>query len=284
MRQLWLPGGAGGEGPFAEELAQLWRRGNRPTLERLALAPIADAVSALAALRRGRGDFAIVDVATAFETLGEPKGLAAIGVLWPELLHAVTRGRGLRIVELPLKGPVRVAPNARYAFDALVEWSQEQPEQLGLLHLQQAGDAERPAPQPDEVLLLSGAPPIEGLAAALGTSGNDRRLIPISTRMVEELKLIYPWLQTAPLLRGAYPTLDSNMELPARYLVMVSRRSLPDPTVQKMLTTLYEKGRAVSPYDPRFGEIQGARNQLFAKLLPYHPLAARVLRLEQAGR
>jgi len=267
---------------FAEHLTLLWRGANQPTTERLALELGGEATARLRLVERGRGDFTPVTSAEAARLLPARPALSVLGVLWPELLHAVTAGPDPQTVGLPLTASVRVTPGAGYAFDALVEWSLDKPEQLRLLGMAPPL-AEQTAPfagLDGDVLLFSAPAPLAALSEALAAPGSRLRLVPFSGRLVEDFKLIYPWLQSVNVARGAYPAMSRNMVLPARYLVLVGRLDLPGPTVAKLVRTLYKKGSAVGEDAPLLAGLEAERNALFGKLLRFHAEAARAYGLD----
>lgn len=267
----------GGDGSwrFLTDLAELWRNRYEPTAEELAVRPVAGAQARLRAVNRGRGDFAVVDVATAAQHLSEYPNLTTLAVLWPNLLQAVTRNPAAREVKLPLSAELWALDSADYAFDTLRELTRNDPAQAALLQrvpdslLVDALDYGR-----EPILLFTAPAPLQEVTEAMA---RDVRLqmLPFANKIVDELKLAYPWLVTEKLGRGAYSGLDRNLELPAMYVLLVGRRDLPTPTVRKVLDTVYGRSNAMALFDPLFGQTNNAMNAVFGKLLPFHPETAR---------
>jgi hypothetical protein len=260
---------------FLRDLGTVWKHLHHPIVGLLAANAVDDPERRLRLLERGRGHFAIIDTPLAIRKLAEHPSLVAIGLLWPEYLHVLTADPKLRSLELPLRRKLTVSPSARYVYDALLEWSQDKPNQAGLLALGEAPDPYFALPE-DGVWVFSAPAPTEEVAAVL-TDNSELRLLSVSPRLVEELRLLFPWLQTERLPRGAYPEVRGKLELPVRHLLMVGRRDLAPPAVQKMLRSLYDRKRAVAPFNPLFATLDEKLNVVFAKLVPYHPVAAKAL-------
>ena len=268
---------------FLEDLTHLWNRMTQPIPEALTTAIVPEVDRRLRALSRNRAHFAIITTAQATRLLPEYRDLAAIGLLWPNYLHALTRDPAVSRVGLPVKGQVTVAAADRFVLDGLREMTlddsgQERPPRLaenGALPAFLAGTDE-------EVFFFTAPVPLEEVSQAL-ERGDGLRLLAFSGRFVEELRLLYPWLQTATLKRGTYPGMTRNLELPVRYQVMVARRDLAAPRVHKMLRALYRRSPAVAPFNPLFGALNGKSNAAFAKLFPFHAVAAKELGFRQEG-
>lgn len=265
---------------FLADLSRMWRNLHVPVAARLVVTEPGSAALRLRLLNRGRGDFAIVETGAATAMLGEHPGVAAIGVLWPGYLHAVTRARLLTLAR-PIRQPVLVAGNARYVFDALQEWNRygRRPRTNATL-LPDGGDLLAKFREKDGVLLFSAPAPLASLVKLLDEDSS-ARIVPISPRLVENLRLLNPWLQKEVLGANTYPRMNQKLLLPARYLVMVGRQDLPEAIVTKMLNTLYFKSAAVGPRNPLFGAMRSKLNLVFARLFPYHPVTAKRLGIPQ---
>ena len=267
----------GGDGSwrFLNDLKELWHNRYEPTAEQLAVRAVPGAEARLHAVNRGRGDFAVVDVATAAQHLSEYPNLTTVAVLWPNLLQAVSRNPAAQEVKLPVTVELWALDSAAYAFDTLRELTRKDPAQTALLQrvpdsmLVDALDYSRVP-----ILLFTAPAPLEEVTAAMARDGT-LQMLPIGNKIVDELKLAYPWLVTEKLGRGAYSGLDRNLELPAVYMVLVGRRDLPAATVRKALDTVYGRSNAMALFDPLFGQTNSAMNAVFAKLLPFHPVTAR---------
>ena len=280
---LLAGGGPDGSAVFLEDLTHLWNRMTQPIPEALTTAIVPEVGRRLRALGRNRAHFAIITTAQATHLLPEYRDLAAIGLLWPNYLHALTRDPAVSHVGLPVKGQVTVAAADRFVLDGLREMTldgsgREEPPRLaenGALPAFLAGSG-------GEVFFFTAPVPVEEVSQALERE-DGLRLLAFSSRFVEELRLLYPWLQTATLKRGTYPGMTRNLELPVRYQVMVARRDLAAPAVHKMLRALYRRSPAVAPFNPLFGTLNGKTNAAFAKLFPFHPVAAKELGFRQEG-
>lgn len=260
---------------FITDLARLWRNRSRPTEEWLAGRIVAAPDARLRALARGRGDFAVIDVATASRRLSDYGQLTAIAALWPRLLHAVSRNRGVKQVALPIGHELWVLDNAAYAHRLLMELTRGKATQRRRIHRVPSNVLLESLDYAREPVVLFAAPrPLQELAEALRRDAT-LRLLPFAGTLLEEFKLAYPWLVTAKVGRGSYPNLARNLELPAQYLILVGRKDLPDPTVRKMIRTLYRRNSAAALINPLFGMIDGSMNAVFAELMPYHPVTAR---------
>jgi TRAP-type uncharacterized transport system substrate-binding protein len=260
---------------FLSDLAQLWRNRYEPTPEQLLVRAVPGALARLRAVSRGRGDFAVVDAATATAHLGDYPRLAAIAVLWPDLLHAVTRNPAVHELSLPVPAELWALDNAAFAYQTLGDLSRNDPAHKALL-----------SRVPDDILpdaldyangpivLFTAPTPLRELYVAMGKDPR-LQLLPIGNKLMDELKLAWPWLTTDKLERLTYPGQSRNLELPAVYEILVGRRDLPVPTVRKVLNTAYGSASAMALFDPLFGQVDGRMNAVFGKLLPFHPETAR---------
>jgi TRAP-type uncharacterized transport system substrate-binding protein len=260
---------------FLVDLAELWHSRYEPTAEQLAVRPVPGAEARLRAVARGRADFAVVDARTAAERLAAYPRLTAVAVLWPNLLHAVTRNPAARELALAGETEVWVLDSAGFAYDTLAELARNDPRRQERLYrmpenlLRDALDYSR------EPLLVFTAPaPVRELEELLRRDAG-LRIVPVANKLVEELKLGHPWLVSENLGRGAYPGLERNLELPAVYQILVGRRDLPAPTVHKVLSTVYGRSNVMALFDPLFGQTDGRLNAVFGKLMPFHAETAR---------
>jgi hypothetical protein len=260
---------------FLSDLSLLWRNRYEPTDELLAVRVVRGAQARLRAVNRGRGDFAVVDVGTAAAHLTDYPRLTALAVLWPDLLHAVTRNPAVHDLRMPVSAEAWVLDNAAFAFPTLLELDRAASGQTALLQRVPDDilvDALDYANEP--VLLFTAPTPLRELGAAMSRDPR-LQLLPIANKITDELKLADPWLVTGKLDRLTYPGQSRNLELPAVYEVLVGRRDLPAPTVRKVLDTVYGRANAMALFDPLFGQTDGSMNAVFAKLLPFHPETAR---------
>jgi hypothetical protein len=261
---------------FTDVLVRLWDSRTQPTPDRLAVRVVIGARQRLSVLARGRGDFAIVTAEEAAALLPEYKRLAAVAVLWPLDLIALTRNRQVNSVALPLRSEVWVLQGGDYAFHLLSELTRDKPEQQALLSLLPAEILPDALAYADGPVLLASLPRVlpELSAALAGRSG--LKVLPYGSSLLEELQLHYAWLTTDTLERGALPGLSKAQDVPALYLVMVGRRALPEGAIRKMLTTVYDRTTAATPFDPLFALINSRMNAVLSKLLPFHPVTAQV--------
>lgn len=260
---------------FLSDLAQLWRNRYEPTDEQLAVRTMDGPQARLRAVNRGRGDFAVVDVRTAVQHLAEYPRLTTIAVLWPNLLYAVTRNPAVHAVQVPVPAELWALHNAGFALRTLTEMTRDDPAQGALLHRVPDDilvDALDYANVP--IMVFTAPTPLRELQSAMS---RDPRLhiLPFDNPVLDELKLAYPWLTTGKLPRLTYPGQQKNLELPAVYQVLVGRRDLPAPTVDKVLNTVYGSANATALFDPLFAQVEPGMNAVFAKLLPFHPETAR---------
>lgn len=265
---------------FLEDLSRIWKGLHVPAPGRLAVTYAAEPKRRLRLLSRGRGQFAIIDTAVATALLTQHEGLAAVALLWPGYLHAVTRAPLSKIpsvLALPIRKPVKVAPSARYVYDALMEWKRDRHARISRVTLLSNGEGFLQNFEDDEAVMLFSAPAPFADLVELMEKDSDLRLLSVSPRLTENLRLLNPWLQTEVLAAGTYPRMNTRRALPVRHLVMVGRKDLPEAIVLKMLITLYDKTAATAPYNPLFGAIRPKLNQVFAQLFPYHPVTAKKL-------
>lgn len=266
-----------GAARFLEDLSQIWKGLHVPAEGRLAVITSATPEARLRLLTRGRGHFAIIDTAAATSLLARYEGLAAIALLWPGYLHVVAGRRGAPALRLPMREKLAVAESARYVFDALMEWNQDTERPPTRAVLIPEGDAllERLS-DGGEVLLFSAPAPFAPLVELMRQEPAPR-LLPVSPRLMDDLRLLNPWLQTATLAAGTYPGMSTKLQLPVRHVLLVGRKDLPEAIVAKMLISLYSKARSVAPYSPLFGALNRNLNVFFAQLFPYHPVTAKRL-------
>ncbi len=273
VRTVLVDDGWSGARAFAEDLRVLWRHRYEPTPERLALRTVAPPEARLRALQRRRGDFAVVDAATAAERLADYDRVTAVAVLWPNLLHALSRNRRVREVALPPAVETWVfdnAPRVHAVLRALAGGG----DGAGRLHLVPARVLPDALAYADEPLLLASLPvPAAPLSEALARRGN-LRLVPFPGGLLEELKLEAPWLLTGKMGRGTYAGQGKNLELPAVYQLMLGRKELPAATVRKMLRTVYRRPGAMALFNPLFDRLSGNMNEVFGKLVSFHPATA----------
>jgi hypothetical protein len=261
---------------FLEDLSRIWKELHVPAPGRLAVTYAAEPKRRLRLLSRGRGQFAIIDTAVATALLTQHEGLAAVALLWPGYLHAVTRAP-IATLALPIRKPVKVAPSARYVYDALMEWKRDRRAKISRVTLLSNGEDFLQDFEDDEEVMLFSAPAPFAELVELMEEDSDLRLLSVSPRLAENLRLLNPWLQTEVLAAGTYPRMNRRRALPVRHLVMVGRKDLPEAIVRKMLITLYDKTSATAPYNPLFGALGPKLNQVYAQLFPYHPVTAKKL-------
>lgn len=265
-----------GAANFMEDLSRLWKNLHAPVPGRLSPTHSSSAGRSLRLLGRGRGHFAIIDTAVATSSLAQHEGLAAVALLWPVYLHALTSS-GLASLARPIRQPVIVAGSARYVYDAFMEWNtnkRNKPTQVTLLA--DGGDFLETAMEQDSILLFSAPAPLARLVELMEEEP-ELRLASLSPRLVENLRLLNPWLQTKVLAAGTYPRMRRKKLLPVRYLLMVARKDLPEAVIRKMLITLYYRTKAMAPYSPLFGMMNPKLNEVFAQLIPYHPVTGKTL-------
>jgi TRAP-type uncharacterized transport system substrate-binding protein len=272
--------GAGemGAAQFLEDLGQIWKGLHVPAEGRLAVIVSATPEARLRLLTRGRGHFAIIDTAAATSLLVQHEGLAAIALLWPGYLHVVAGRQGAPALQLPMREKLAIAESARYVFDALMEWNQDTehaPTRAALIP--DGSELLNRSRDDEEVVLFSAPAPFAPLAELLEQEPA-LRLLPVSPRLMDELRLLNPWLQTETLAAGTYPGMSSKLLLPVRHVLLVGRKDLPEAIVAKMLISLYTKARSAAPYSPLFGALNRKLNVFFAQLFPYHPVTAKRLR------
>jgi TRAP-type uncharacterized transport system substrate-binding protein len=284
VRTLWVAGTGDGSMTFAEDLAALWDSRNGPTPERLAIDVRSDPAERVRAVNRGRADLTILSVDDAARLLPEHPRAAALGVLWPLYVHALTRGGSVQSLRLPLSSPAWVLESAPFAHEGLWERAGN-------------GDGGRPGLElfpadwlPDalaqlrgEVLVFAAPAPLRELSEAL-QADPALRLVNIDPKLVEEWRLHYPWVRTVSLSPGVYPGVRGPLELPVRYQVLVGRLELGRATVQKVLDTVYGARDGAARIDPLFGQIRADINATFSPLLPFHPIAAEALGLSRPAR
>jgi hypothetical protein len=216
-----------------------------------------------------------VDAATAAAQLSDAGRLTAVAVLWPTLVHVLSRNPAVREMKLPPPAETWVFGETQALHGVLREQmnaGQGDPATLAAMPMTMLRDALDYAETP--VLLFPAPAPLLEVAEALGRDPS-LRMLPFSAPLLEELKLDAPWLLTGTLGPGSYPGLKSTLELPAVYQILVGRRDLPDASVRKMIETLYRRTNAMAMFDPLFGKLDSRMNAVFAKLMPFHPVTAR---------
>lgn len=260
---------------FAADLAQLWKERIVPAPAHLALKRSGASGERLRSLSRGRGHFTIVDVETAASRLPEYPRLTAVAVLWPNLLHALSRKPGRTLMRTGIRDEVWVFDNAPYPYPILSELNPGPREGEGGAVLLEAGLIPDALDYADGPVMLVSFPPGDERLARVLRKDPSLRLLPFSQRLLEEFKLNAPWLLTETLRKGGYPGLKKNLEVPALYRVLVGRRDLPDSAVEKMLAVLYESRRSMVMFNPLFGRLNPKLNAVFAKLISFHPVTAK---------
>ncbi len=256
---------------FAEDVSRLWRFRNQPSGVRLAVEPMAQAVSRLHAVQRGRAQFAVVDAAEAHALLRDFPYLAVVSVLWGEYLHVVTRAPDLQTLGVPLSGPVRMMPNAVYVRIALRNLIGDNLRETNLLETTQGSLQSALAALDRGVLLFSGTVP-QAMLNAPATDRPPLRLVSLSRELLEELQLAFPWLLRGSLNPRDYPMLRNGFEVPVVHALLIARVDLAPGGVNKMLDALYDNPRPLREASPQFQEIDSARLAAIGGSLPLHPL------------
>lgn len=278
VRSLLVGPDNGASERFARDLQQLWAYRNTPTPERLRVRVGGDAAARLREVRRGRAHFAVVDVAAAARELPAQAGLAAVVVLWPRVLHAVTRNTEATRFTLPPAAEVWVLDPTSQARNLLAAaagsnagWLLPTPPDVLMDALQYA---ETP------LLVVPGPVGMEPLREGLSRWA-DLRLLAWDPELLEALGLERPWLVTHTVRPYTYPGQTRQLELPARHEVLVARRDLSAETVRKMLETLYPDDPALLPDSPLFNGLEPRLNAVFAELFSFHPTTAEALGFAQ---
>ena len=263
------------ERAFLDDLQSLWRGLLTPTSARLATQPLADPRRRLRALSRRRGDFALVNAASATVYLRAHPRLAALAVLWADMLHPLTRDPSVTAMTMPPLAEVWVFDQAPYPYPLLLELSAnakvEKPP-IFLMEGDMAADALDYAQGP---VLLHSAPWPDPVLAGIMKRDRTLRLLPFAPGLLEEFTLAVPWLISARLPAGSYPGQTQGLELPALHHILVARRDLPEAIAAKMLDTLYRHQSAMALHSPFFSRMESQLNAVFGKVLPFHPLTAK---------
>jgi TRAP-type uncharacterized transport system substrate-binding protein len=256
---------------FGQDVARLWRFRDTPSGVRLAVEPMAQAVSRLHAVHRGRAQYAVVDAAEAHALLREFPYLAVVSVLWGEYLHVVTRDPAIQTLGIPLPGPVRMLPSAAYVRIALRNLIGDNLRETDLLQTTGGSLESALAGLERGVLLFSGTVP-QALLNAPATDRLPLRLVSLSRELLEELQLAFPWLLRGSLKPQDYPVLRSGIEVPVVHALLIARVDLAADSVTKMLDALYDNPRPLREANPQFEEIDQARLAAIGGSLPLHPL------------
>ena len=259
---------------FFQELGEAWRVQVQDHPALLAASPLEGARNRLRLLWRRRAHFAVVPLREALSQMDGLPGLGAVGVLWPEVLHALTRAENARQAAIPAAqetwffedaafpqtlfrpGAAANRPNAQYP--ALV------PADLLAEALEYGSD----------IVLLVTAPPGAAFLAQALRADPALHLIPFEKSLLATWPRANPWMIVEPWPKEAYPSLEKPLELPAVFQVLLARKDLPAEDVLKMLASLYGVNPGAVRANPLFGLLSAERNATFQSILPFHPVAA----------
>jgi TRAP-type uncharacterized transport system substrate-binding protein len=273
---------ADGSARFVEDLAQLWRMSNGGEPSVLAQAAVAGPPEArLKALRRMRGDFAIVDAPTLIARREAYPDLVAVAVLWPLALQVLTRRpEAVPLGELPADAWV-VAENRPYALAMLAALF---PPAEGAAPAGQpgAGPSARALAatleqQPAAVALVAGPVPVAEVEQALAQVAR-LRLAPLARPLLERVRQLGPGFVPLTIPKTAYPNLPGAVETVGLNLVLVARLDLPPHLARRAVDALYHLPAAAA-YDPLFAALNPRANAALAAVFPFHEAAAKALGL-----
>ena len=275
---LALGNGPDGSLRFAGDLVRLWDQLDEPDAHRLGLKVLADPADRLRAVQERRAHFAIVDTASAVELIPRLNQVAAITILWPLLLHPLTRDAPQLEVGLPLAQDTWVFPGGEYAFQWLTERQRRlAPNTKGNPGMAAFSDFPGKLSLRGKTLLLVPAPyPALEIASAMEQGWE---LTPLASSVVQEMKASKAWVVSSLLPKAQYPNQTRVLELPATYLVMVGRVDLTPAMVRKMLESVYGRRQGKAIANPLFDALDDRMSAVFAPLMPFHPEAVVALNL-----
>lgn len=279
---LVLLTGAGpdGAGRFAGDLEQIWARRTALSNHVLSVRTRDYPEARLRDLSRGRADFAIVDIETAVSKMPRYGRVSAVAILWPILLHPLTRESGLKEISLPLTQKTWVLKSGEYAYldisRNMVKAGQNPQKLLSLVPYEML--TETLADGQGLSLLIPAPYPTHEISRAIESGW---RLTPLAGRLLDSMHKSSNWLFTANLPANTYPGQTRPIELPAAYMVLVGRTSLDNDLVEKMLDSIYRRTSAKAVVNPLFDGIDDRMNAVFAKILPFHPHTAKSYGLNQ---
>lgn len=266
----------GGE-QFARHLKTWWSNINDPSSDRLRIGSAKNDIAALQKLSRNRGHFAIVSAQTAARNLRKYPKLTTIGILWPTLLHALSRNPSIKQVGLTPSTEYWMFQADTYAYQWLKRVHAKRPEASRRIRMVSPTDWLEALNDEDEAVLLISAPARVAEITLAMSDDETLRMVPFSQRFYESITKM-KWLVDGLLAARTYPRMPKVMEAPAHYRVLVGRKDLPDAAVKKMLLGLYAKQSAKRQAFPLFGDINGKMNKRFARFLSFHPLTAKMFR------
>lgn len=261
---------------FAEDLARLW---NWPAFGmQYDLTPMAEPSpqSRVERLRSRQGDFAILDAESAYRYLSKQSEVRVISVLWPNVLHVISRTQEIDRLQVETDNSILLHENSAYlveAWGSLVSLTNFQPEQFHWY----AGErsSELLSSSEHDIMVLTAPFPLPQVQTLLQA---EARMLPLDPLLSQTLQKKHPWLRNQAFPKNVYNGVSNSMRFLMKFPVLVTRADLDDALVQASLTLLFTQTSAVQPH-PLFRFLDKTNNRLFKEAYLYHRAAKKSLGL-----
>ncbi|MBF0287934.1 MAG: hypothetical protein HQM14_08955 [SAR324 cluster bacterium] len=264
---------------FAQELSRLW---DTPVFRtNNSLIPVTEKFvqTRIERLRLRQGDLAIIDPQNAHQLLPKNPEIAAVSVLWPNILYIIGLPSKTRPLGIQSTTPIHIHQNSDYF---VATWSK-------LLSLKNynaaqfnwftANEGQSILSKLNKDLLIVTAPyPIQELDLFFKKNPS-YRLIPLSDELLASNRQHYPWIIDRSLPANVYPVVGAEpLRLLTSFPVLVSRTDAPKAFIQKLLEILFSQSSSIEPHT-LFRFLDPQHNQLFEKNYPFHKISKKFFKL-----
>jgi TRAP-type uncharacterized transport system substrate-binding protein len=219
-----------------------------------------------------QAEFAIVDAGTLASRKAEYPDIAAVALLWPEVLHLMAKRQDPAAFVAVPAGDLFVADAAVYGQAALTGALGGGSPGTRWLLLPRGGVPTALQRSPLPLLLTSGVAPLPEVEQAM-RGASDSRLLSIARPVSEQIRARSPWLSTVTIPANLYPGQTQPVETLAVSQVLVTRADTAPALVQHALAALFRWQDRMAAVNPRFAALERKANGAAATWFAFHPVA-----------
>jgi len=268
-------------GSFATELSRLWHTSGLVKSSKIVINNVPSAKDRLERLVSRQGDLAVLDGASAYRYLKDYPQLRVISVLWPDVLHIISKtAYRPRLMDGDLVS-MKIHENSLHFsefwtslnrlskqtptiwFRPTSSWNEE-PSAIN----SQNNTAPFFTPFNEDILVSSSVYPLPEVAQLLEQNFS-MQMIPLETALLTAYQNRFPWTRIHVLPAGTYSNQRRSLSLPASFPVLVVRNGAPRVLVTTTLRILFSQRKAMQPHI-LFKQIKPEHNLLFRQNFRYH--------------
>lgn len=272
---IWAGDAGEGSHEFAKEFTRLWKM---PGISKggTFVVKSAPSIRRLEGLLNRRGELAVLDAKTAYEQLSQYPQLGVISVLWPNVLHIISKIEPRSGLTIKTHKNLRLHRNSSY-FAAL--W-RETLNRKGITDGQLTWFGRSPNPESlaenQDAMILTAPYPVHELEV-LFQNNPDYKLISLGKNLRDQLQKEHTWLVSHELPSGIYYKKKRSLKTVASHPVLISRNDLSSSLAREVLKLLFEQSSSVNVH-VLFQNLTIKNNLPFRKKFNFHPESKKYFR------